>query len=89
MSDASLRDALLRNVLDHSIMADTVEDGLDGLTQRLGRDASRTAIAAAVQDLVASGLAYDPIRLPAGALQCHWHLELTPRGQEAARRLRA
>ena len=85
MSDAALRDALLRVVLAGSIIADTVEDGLDVLCQRLGRDLTRTMIAAAVQDVVAAGLAYDPVRLPAGALQCHWHLELTPSGQAAAR----
>ncbi|HEY1933944.1 MAG TPA: hypothetical protein VGG99_18185 [Acetobacteraceae bacterium] len=27
----------------------------------------------------------EPIRLPEGALQCHWHLELTPKGVAAAR----
>ena len=26
------------------------------------------------------GLIREPIRLPEGALQCHWHLELTPKG---------
>ncbi len=88
MSDATLGDALLRVILDRSVIADTVEDGLDVLTQRLGRDLSRTMIAAVVHDVVTSGLAYDPVRLPAGALQCHWHLELTPRGQQATLRAR-
>ena len=27
----------------------------------------------------------EPIRLPEGSLQCHWHLELTPAGVAAAR----
>ncbi len=31
------------------------------------------------------GLVRDPIRLLEGALQCHWHLELTPAGVAAAR----
>jgi hypothetical protein len=31
------------------------------------------------------GLIREPIRLPEGALQCHWHLELTPAGVAAAR----
>jgi hypothetical protein len=34
-----------------------------------------------------AGLIREPVRLPEGALQCHWHLELTPQGVEAARRL--
>lgn len=82
MNPAVLRDVLLRIVRDGPIIADTMEDGLDILIQRLGRDLPRATIAAAVQDIVADRLAYDPVRLPPGALQCHWHLELTPRGQE-------
>ena len=83
MNPAVLRDALLRIVRDGPIIADTMEVGLDILIQRLGRDLPRATIAAAVQDIVADRLAYDPVRLPPGALQCHWHLELTPRGREA------
>ena len=84
MNAARLRDALLRAVLEAPIVADTMDDGLDILIQRLGGGPSRAAVAAAVQDLVAEGLAHDPVRLPKGALQCHWHLELTPRGRKAA-----
>jgi len=86
MSDTALRDALLRAVLARPVIADTMEDGLDVLTQRLGGDMPRAAIAAAVQDAVASGLVYEPVRLPPGALHCHWNLELTPSGQEVALR---
>ncbi|HTI82392.1 MAG TPA: hypothetical protein VL614_18225 [Acetobacteraceae bacterium] len=39
------------------------------------------AIASCLRD----GLIREPIRLPEGALQCHWHLELTPKGVQAAR----
>ena len=39
------------------------------------------AVAACLRD----GLIREPIRLPEGALQCHWHLELTPAGVAAAR----
>lgn len=85
MNTEALRDAVLRIVLDRPIIADTLEDGLDILTRRLGGSMSRAAIATAVQQAVADGLAYEPVRLPPGALQCHWHLELTPRGREAAR----
>ncbi len=44
-------------------------------------DAFRNAVAACLHN----GLIYEPIRLPEGALQCHWHLELTPRGAACAR----
>ncbi len=43
----------------------------------------RDAIAICLRDQ----LIYEPIRLPEGALQCHWHLELTPKGVAAARAL--
>ena len=39
------------------------------------------AVAASLRD----GLIREPIRLPEGALQCHWRLELTPKGVSAAR----
>lgn len=84
MNTTTLRDALLRILRDRPTIADTMEDGLDILIQRLGRAMPRASIATAVQQAVADGLAYEPVRLPLGALQCHWHFELTPRGQEAA-----
>jgi len=45
--------------------------------------AFRDAVAACLRDQ----LIYEPIRLPEGALQCHWHLELTPKGVTTARAL--
>ena len=84
MNTRELRDALLRIVFERPISAETIEEGLDMLFQRFEREPSRAALAAAVQDVVAAGLAYEPVRLPAGALHCHWRLELTPRGQQAA-----
>jgi hypothetical protein len=46
-------------------------------------DAFCDAVATCLRD----GLIREPIRLPEGALQCHWHLELTPKGVAAAREL--
>jgi hypothetical protein len=43
----------------------------------------REAVAACLRD----GLIREPIRLPEGSLQCHWHLELTSKGVAAARRI--
>ncbi|HUB48033.1 MAG TPA: hypothetical protein VMB73_23895 [Acetobacteraceae bacterium] len=93
MTAAELRDSLLRIVFERPVIAGTMEDGLDILLLHLDRDmppaaaamaGRRAVIAAAVQEMVAAGLAYEPVRLPPGALQCHWHLELTARGQAAA-----
>ena len=93
MTAPELRAALLRIVFEQPVIADTMEDGLDVLLRRLRRDLPhsavdaavlhRAALAAAVQNIVTAGLAYEPVRLPPGALQCHWHLELTARGQAA------
>ena len=47
----------------------------------LDEDRFRTGIA----ECLRRGLIREPIRLPEGALQCHWHLELTPAGVTAAR----
>ena len=41
------------------------------------------ALAACLRD----GLIREPVRLPEGALQCHWRLELTPKGVAAGRAL--
>jgi hypothetical protein len=83
MTDTPTLDDLLLEILDQAVIADTMEDGLDMLAHRLGTDASRAILAGVVQNAVAAGLLHDPVRLPPGALHCHWHLELTSRGQQA------
>ena len=69
------------------VNVDTVEIGLDVLCERLGGDLSRAAVAEAVAEGVHRGLLHDPVRLPPGALQCHWHLEPTARGRALWRRV--
>ena len=44
--------------------------------RRIDYHAFCDAVAACLRE----GLIREPIRLPEGALQCHWHLELTPKG---------
>ena len=87
MSDAALTDALLRTILEAPVIADGIEAGLDELAARLGSHLSRGTIAEAVHDALVKGFVRDPVRLPPGALQCHWHLELTSQGRQAARRV--
>jgi hypothetical protein len=72
---------LLQALAGHPVIADTMEDGLDVLAARLPAGLSRAALARMVQDAVAAGLCPDPVRLPPGALQCHWHLELSRKGR--------
>jgi hypothetical protein len=78
---------LLRTAFHHQVVADNLEDGhrqIAGLTCGALRDAD---FHAAVAACLRAGLIREPVRLPEGALQCHWHLELTPQGVEAARRV--
>jgi hypothetical protein len=72
---------LLQALAEHPITTDTMEDGLDVLAARLPPGLSRAALARMVRDAVAAGLCPDPVRLPPGALQCHWHLELSRKGR--------
>ncbi|HVY13951.1 MAG TPA: hypothetical protein VHB27_01895 [Rhodopila sp.] len=80
------RSAILAVGFRHGITAPSVEAGYErfaALTDTpVGYDAFRDAIDACLRD----GLIREPIRLPEGALQCHWHLELTPQGVAEARR---
>ena len=87
MTDA-LTGAVLQVAFHQRIVAADDDTGIALLAVAAGREdapeAWRNTIAAAVAD----GLLYDPVRLPEGALQCHWHLELTPKGVAAVRGLR-
>ncbi len=75
---------LLTTAFRHVINEPNIESGYErfaALTNTaVNEDAFREAVAACLRD----GLIYEPIRLPEGALQCHWHLELTPRGAATA-----
>ncbi len=71
----------------HVINEPNIEMGFERFAALAGGaityDAFRDAIAACLRD----GLIREPVRLPEGALQCHWHLELTPKGVAVARLL--
>lgn len=79
---------LLRRVVSSvaadPINVDNIEIGLDILDQRLGPGFARAALAEAVQEGVRQGLLREPVRLPPGALQCHWHLEATAPARRGA-----
>ena len=66
---------LLTTAFRHRISEPNIEAGFERFRS--------VAVAACLRE----GLIREPIRLPEGALQCHWHLELTPAGVHAARRL--
>jgi hypothetical protein len=78
---------LLIAVFRHRIREPDADAGLDHLVALLGGGAALDEARLAVRNALEAGYIHDPVRLPAGALQCFWHLELTPRGVEAARLL--
>jgi hypothetical protein len=79
------RDTVLLAALRHVVDEANLEAGFERVVALTGADldvsAFREAVAAAIRD----GLLVEPVRLPEGALQCHWRLELTPKGLAAAR----
>jgi hypothetical protein len=83
----AIRGAILRVAWRGGVIAPDADAGIAALAAAAGCAATPEAWHSAVAAALHDGLLYDPVRLPAGALQCHWHLELTPAGVEAARRL--
>jgi hypothetical protein len=77
--------ALLRVALRHRVITDNVEDGCERVLRLAGGALDAAAFHAAVAGCLARGLIREPVRLPEGALQCHWHLELTQAGVATAR----
>jgi len=78
---------LLTVAFRHVIDEPNIEAGYErfaGLTSgAIDANALRAAVAACLRDQ----LIREPIRRPEGALQCHWHLELTSKGVAAVRSL--
>jgi hypothetical protein len=78
---------LLATAFRHVISEANIEAGFARFQAITGASLTIDAFAAAVAESQREGLIREPIRLPEGALQCHWHLELTPEGVAAARSL--
>lgn len=76
---------LLRIAYHHRVVESDAAAGLTRIVGLLGRPIEDGVFHAALGAALAEGLVHDPVRLPAGALQCHWHLELTPKGMQAVR----
>jgi hypothetical protein len=83
--DAS--DLLLIVAFRHRINEPNIEAGYERIVALAGDKVTFDAFANAVVSCLREGLIREPIRLPEGALQCHWHLELTPKGVAAARQM--
>jgi hypothetical protein len=78
---------LLTVAFRHVINAPNIEEGYEQFAALTSEAIIYDAFCEAVAGCLRAGLIHEPIRLPEGALQCHWHLELTPNGATAARAL--
>ena len=76
---------LLTTVFRHRINEPNIEAGFERFVTLTDQSIAYDAFCGAVAACLREGLIREPIRLPEGALQCHWHLELTPKGVTAAR----
>ncbi len=76
---------LLTTALTHRIDEPNIEAGFERFSALTGSSVGYGAFCDAVAACVRDKLVREPVRLPEGALQCHWHLELTPAGVGAAR----
>jgi len=72
----------------HVVSEPNIEAGFDRFRSLVPEPMGCAAFCEAIASCQRKGLIHEPIRLPEGALQCHWHLELTPKGVAAARALR-
>jgi hypothetical protein len=79
------RDMLLTVALQNRINEPNIEAGFERFVVLTGDNVTYDAFCDAVAACLREGLIREPIRLPDGALQCHWHLELTAKGVAAAR----
>ena len=71
----------------HRIKEADIGAGIARFEAITGTSVDEGEFRAALARAVAAGDLLDPVRLPPGALQCHWHLELTPKGVGAVRAL--
>ena len=69
----------------HSINEPNIESGFTRFSELTDQTVTYDAFCEAIAACLREGLIREPIRLLEGALQCHWHLELTPAGVAAAR----
>jgi len=77
---------VLAVAFSHSISEPNVEAGYERVASLTDQPLSYDAFRDAIDACLRVGLIREPIRLPEGALQCHWRLELTHKGVAEIRR---
>lgn len=80
---------LLTIAFRHTISEPNIEAGFERFQSLAGSSVDYQTFCDAVAACLRHDLIREPVRLPEGSLQCHWHLELTPRGTDTARKLLA
>ena len=78
---------LLATALRHRINEPNVETGFERFQKFAEYEIDYGEFCEAVAACLREHLIHEPIRLPEGALQCHWHLELTSGGVAAAKQI--
>jgi hypothetical protein len=78
-------DLLLLIAFRHSITEPNVEAGFERISVIAGGKLDSNLFHDALTACLRDGLIREPVRLPESALQCHWQLELTPKGVDAVR----
>ena len=78
-------DLLLLIAFRHSITEPNVEAGFARISAIAGGKLDANVFHDALAGCLRDGLIREPVRLPEGSLQCHWQLELTPKGVDAVR----
>ena len=76
---------LLSVALKYRISEPAIEDAFERFSVLSGSALDYCKFRDALSECLLGGLIREPIRLPEGALQCHWCLELTPVGVAAAK----
>ncbi|MDQ2803628.1 MAG: hypothetical protein M3Y41_13470 [Pseudomonadota bacterium] len=76
---------ILRTAFRHSISEAGIDAGFARFQAVASGGLDYAAFSNGLDVCLRDGLIHDPVRLSEGALQCHWRLELTPKGVAAAR----
>jgi hypothetical protein len=87
VSLSSLTSRLLLVAFRHTIHEPDADNGLLQVAAIAGQDMDHNALHEALTTALREGYIHDPVQLRPGALQCHWRLELTPRGVDEVRAL--
>ena len=75
-----LETLLLLVAFRNRIYEPDLDRGLSRFSEIVGRSIGPGEFCAALARALVAGHIHDPVQLPAGALQCHWQLDLTSDG---------